>query len=511
MTRWIPRLIHPDYINGDTYFHLELSDQIRANNQKVPRILDRIYFQYEHSYPSLFHRFFALFDYQTKRQIEKMVAPVTDTIYVLVAYAFGLLIQKNSLELSSFSFYTLDFAELSAALFMLYPGLIVLGIGPRIFSGSPRIIGQLIFATIIYLFAYLVTNHYQGLTILAPIISILVCAMPNLGRFNNQILIFSAIGMTIFGYFLYPILIVVGYCLAFLIGRGQFLKLIDQHLEFLKFIVERNFNYKKRKINKSSLYVFYVYPSVMYLVRTYNNLRSLRPQKILMWIFKEQYVVHILITVFFTFLIVFFAQSTGIIEGQGLELMYQYSILGIVLFLITSIHPFTIVGRAERYLEFYALPSLIIFVAYCAQSKSMWLLYSYIAVSVITYGVSLLNFHDQAKRWNVNLELRQEFFEKLNKLPKGLLLPIKDHWMSYHLAKTHELLFFPVSPVATHIPFQDAVDLIHPYNSVLEKRYSINYAVGEDYHLQHFGWKDSENYVKVLEGGGLEAYQKIEL
>ena len=212
---------------GDTFFHLLLSDSIRKNKGKYPSslenvTLDEINNNYNYlAYPPLFHYIVALFPLRFSEKI---------------AVYLNLFIMSLMSSVSSIFVYNLT----SSLPFALLSGFIVIlnfSALSLVVQFSPRSLGILFYTIIIS-----IATFYDITFFSIVLISILALALILTHKFAIQVLIFGLIPYVILFNELYLLLpLAFGFLLSILVSKGFYIKILKEHLRWLRFYQLRPF------------------------------------------------------------------------------------------------------------------------------------------------------------------------------------------------------------------------------------------------------------------------------
>lgn len=491
--RAVPRLILKDVYSSDTYFHLYCAKVIRENRFRLPSRLLRVILNHEYTYPFGYHLLLAFFPVKMRLWVERLTGAIFDTLSAIVIYLFSEW---------AVHYYSLKFPELPilvTALFTFSPALLRLGSGPRAYNGSPRVMGQTLYLL------HITTGYYALVTHNLPalIISLLACAVLIItAKFAIQVILFFGIFLSIFISNYYILLILVGLFLSILLSGGRAWQVLKGHSKHSVFYVK----YVQKVFLWPNVRTFKQYFSEL-LSSIGKMLSQGSPKIIMQWYYKEQYFLHIFLTVYPQFLL-FFTFFRGYGETNDIErFLIVWMGAGLFLFFFTKIKWFMFLGEGERYLEYALFPSLFVLVNYL-MDHNQGIIYGFLIYSVISAAFYFNEFYNRFRKDNYDFKLSSSFFEKIQNISPGVIWPIG----SFHYQTLYRLNL----PVLSHGANIDENMLSreefmfvygqYPYpsenfNGILE-RYNVAYIISEKNSIRYYLdtiLKTSEEFNRLTE------------
>ncbi len=411
--RTLPRLLHPNAIVSDTYFHLYRAQTIRDAGFRLTKKLPRVILPHENTYPFLYHYLLALFPGNARLWAERLTGAFFDTCNALLIYIFThWLIWQN--------FPGGEYAEISlmvTALYAFSPALLRIGSGPRAYNGSPRIMGQTLY--LIHIFSaiiFLETGWYvfAGLSVLAGALLIVTA------KFAVQVLVFFGLFIS-FAEPVYFFIVIFAFLTSIMVTAGK-------SLFVLKGQINHSLNYVKH------LQKIFLHPYVQTLKEYLTTCLTiiyyiliLKFKKAADIFFRDNYPLHLLAFVYPQFILCGFIllhQDDPIFPRQNIFIAWIIS--GMFWFLLTKLRPMMFLGEGERYLEYAIYPSFLLVTLYFFKEYKtiffLWLLFC--ALSAIYY------IKDYCKNYRLLDELFGVKKLSFNQLPKDratVIWPIGSH------------------------------------------------------------------------------------
>ena len=476
LARALPRVLLPDVYSSDTYFHLYRAQTIRDNHFRLTKTLPRIVLPHENSYPFLYHYLLAIFPGGARVWAERLTGAVFDTFNVLLVYLFSnwLFLEQASLEKYQF------LPIWVAALFSFSPALLRIGSGPRAYNGSPRVMGQ----TLYLLHIFSAVFFYETGNIIALTVSIVAgAAIYITAKFGVQVLLFFGVFFALGVSPLYAPLILLSFFVSHAVTFGDAGPVIRGSLRHSLFYVkhlQRVFLFPHVRSFKQ--YIIGCGGAVLSLI-------TLRLKGALFWFYREQYFLHLFVTVFPQFaVLLLFMQRLGRLYVPFFLL--AWSAAALVCFFLTKLRPLMFLGEGERYLEYALFPS--VFVAVLLLYQTPELLCLWLAYSLLSMFFYLYDYHSSYFKLNRDYHQILDIFGKLNSLQSGVIWPIGSfHWQA---------LFHTRFPVLIHgcniderVLSKEEFMLVYgnyPYpsnnfRSIIEK-YNVKYIVSDQSSLEYY-------------------------
>ncbi len=478
LIRAFPRLLHPNALVADTYFHLYCAGVLSDNSWKIPDRIPRIILNHQYSYPFLYHLLLALFSSRSRAWAERMTGAVFDTINVVLIYLFSSwAVKANGLPVPQW------LPLLVASLFAFSPALLRVGSGPRAYNGSPRVMGQTLYLIhILCCFYALSANSW-----LALILGVLAGAgVIVAAKFGNQVLLFFGIPFTLFVSPYY--LLLLGSCLlvALLLWKGRAWRVVMGHLRHSIFYfqhLQRIYLYRHLRSLKD-----YWKSAVTQAWRVFRNGDL---QGAVKWHYSEPHPLHLLITVYPQFLLVPLLLSRYRSMGGWEQFLLIWAGAALLCFLATKAKCLLFLGEGERYLEYALFPSLWLGAKFCLLrwEPVVWGFLAYSILSAIYY---LWDYHRLFRPNDEEFFRTEKAFAELNRMPSGAIMPIGSfQWQSLYWSN------FPVltsgGNVDERILSLEEFLLVYgryPYPSEQFQRilteYDVSYIVTDRDHLDYY-------------------------
>jgi len=360
--RFIPRYVYPMAIVSDTFFHLQVAKEILDNNFRIPLNLKSYTLPHTHNYPPLFHFFLSLFGIKYIDVIERYINVFLDLFNVFLVYILSDLLFKNDFQLAIYS-----------TLFYLFsPVLFRTASGPRIFSGTPRVLGQTLFL-LHFLFFIACPNDKLVYVIFFILSSLFFSLLIITSKFALQVILFFT---PVFIYLDYKYLLIFlsGLLLAMVLFPKLTISLLKLHIKHsihYALVVQQNLLYPK----------FYSLKKYFFDLG-YHVLRFWKIKKLLKFIWSNNHSLNYLLFIFFYFPLIFIMFFKYDIVGNQ-SVLFTLTLYSLIVFILTKNKPFLFLGEGERYLE-YALPFII--VLFCSQLLKLsndFFIFSFLIVSII--------------------------------------------------------------------------------------------------------------------------------
>jgi len=411
--RFLPRLVRPNQLATDTYFHLYCARIIRANGMKVPKRLPGIATEHRYSYPFLYHYFLALLPLSGRKWLERCTGALFDALNGLLAYYFcRWLVNTNqvSQELASMPLWVLT-------LFTFSPALLRLGSGPRAYNGSPRVMGQFLYLTHILGAFY----AYSTGSMIGLLVSILAgAATMATAKFSNQVIVWFGLFFAIAITWTYVPLVIASFVVSLLLTKGRVLWVIGGQVNHSKYYFKH-------------LQSVFLYPTVrswrQYADKTKSLFTALLEKRsttnvgrLFYWYLTDSYLWHLFFTVYPQFLFALYIGFTAQNVPHH-QFLFVWMFAGFVGFLLTKFPTLHLMflGAGERYLEYALLPSILLCVEFLLPDYA-FLLFAWLAYSLLSTIFYLAQyFYINNKK---TYEQTEAVFAQLREFPTGPILPI---------------------------------------------------------------------------------------
>jgi hypothetical protein len=478
LIRALPRLLHPNALVADSYFHMYCAEVIAQNSCRIPDRLPRVMLKHAYTYPFLYHLLLALFPPGFRPWAERLTGAAFDTVNVALVYLFsswavklGGLLEGERLPI------------LVTTLYAFSPALLRLGSGPRAYNGSPRVMGQTLY--LIHLlcsfYAYSTRNRLALFVALIAGAAVIVTS-----KFGNQALLFFGIFFGLFVSYHYCWVLGGSLLVALLFSGGHAWKVIGGQVRHSIFY----FSHLQRPFLSPHL------PTLKRYIRSaaaqiWGLLRKGDLKGALEWWYSEPHPLHLLLTVYPQFLLLptLLLQSGKM--GHWEKFLSIWAAAGLFWFLLTKFRPFLFLGEGERYLEYALFPSLWLMVGLCLPERKLvvWSLLGYSLISAIYY---LWSYHRRHQESEEEFDRAERAFRDLNKMPSGVIMPIGAfQWHTLYWSR------FPVLTTGANIDgtilSPEEFLLVYgnyPYPSEqfarIVKEYHVSYIVSDRAHLDHY-------------------------
>ncbi|MGL1863445.1 MAG: hypothetical protein OCC46_13045 [Pseudodesulfovibrio sp.] len=407
------RRTYPLALNYDTICHLDYAARIRDNNN---RFLDtaRLNRPYPFMYPFAYHYLLSLLPKHWRFRVEMGSSAFFDALATLIVYFM------TAWMLTSYPALFPENAPIIAALlFAFCPGLLRIGSGPRSFSGTPRVMGELIYLVHLALFQVALGTG----SFLAGAGSLFAGALLVItSKFGNQALVFISISIAIFCTPLYFLFVAGSIILSVLLFRKHPLLVLRgqtwHSIWYFKFYRHVFTGFGPRKLQDYIL---------SWREHGLPKLRERRIKNFLFWCLDEQYPLHLALICFTPLLASFFA-PTELLQNREGGLLFGALIGGFACFVITKTETCMFLGEGERYLEHILYPiTITTIMALNNHPAVLWTLVIYI----VTMGtISLFRVSALLSTIQERVTTTKAGVDALNKEPLGLVLPFG--YTGYH-------------------------------------------------------------------------------
>ncbi len=443
LLRVIPGMLRVRFSGADQAYHLLVADMIREGKFKYPQEQKGFQESGPCIIPVLYHYLLALLPKSTRERLTPFYGAVIDTVHVILIYFFTLYVMQQA-EFSSLVSNPSLVAIIAALLFASSPALLYIGIGPRAYEATPRILGELFITLTLFSVAIF---YWEG-TWWAAFLSCIFGGLTLLtSRFSTQVLLFFSIILAILLrsplLLLLPFLSIVA---ALILSKGHYKIVLIAHIKHVIFykrflsilpVHRRNsltpfkdiltsvMNRKLRDFGKNCLYILHNNAIIILITRD-------MPIPLLAYfiIINFSYTISNDIPLFFT----------------------SWVATSFVIFVLISMKPLLFLGEAERYLE-HSIPAQAILLSFFMLRTDTDPVINYLAIALLIsshllfYIVTIVQLGIYRKTDSDNQRLKQELYDwfRVNNIQgKNILAGLSqlDMYLAY---RTDNKVLFPVS------------------------------------------------------------------
>jgi hypothetical protein len=366
-----PRYILPYGIASDTYFHLYYSKIIRRNNFRIPNTDSRFLLRQEVDYPFFYHWILAFFNDRLRWIAERFISPLFDACASLVVY---FICKQLKLD-NSISF-------LVCFIFVVSPALFKNSDEPRVFSGSTRVLAQLLF--FVFILGFLLIKNDNQIGYLICLISGAVLFITT--KFGIQTYVFFSLLMGIYDYHFW-LFVPASFLMSVIISFGRSFRIFKLHFMHSRFLYRSKLFYQALH-PKQDLVDFLkgIYQPFYFLFRGEFKLAldSVLNSKSI--IIRNFVVFH----AYFVLLLPAFIND---------KFLFIWLLSAIIIFLLTKIPQLRFLGKPERYLEF-SLPAALIGMALFLNEFSSVIVLFYLLISLFFSVFYCLEFISSYRKIN---------------------------------------------------------------------------------------------------------------
>lgn len=427
--RAFPRLRLKNIFLSDTYFHLYCAEIIRDNGFRLPEKFSKVILNHAYTYPFGYHFFLSLFPLRFRLWFERITGALFDTVSLILIYLFSAWAVQYFEKDGSWAKVPLMVTLLVA----FSPALLRIGNSPRAYNGSPRVLGQTLYLLHLLGAFYAYTNKdFFVLTVSLLSGALLIIT----SKFGSQVLVFFGIGFILF-FETYYILLLAGCFLLALLGmRRKAGRVILGHIRHSLFYMKH-------------LQAVFLHPLVktfpgyclVLLFQGWRLLNGFQFWNVSKWFFNERYFLHILITAYPQFFLIFYYVQQFRMMNYLDHFLLLWMGLGLICFLITTLRPFLFLGESDRYLEYTLFPSLFLLVKFLPKGLE-GLIGAFLIYSILYTFLALGQYQRQYRQNDEDFIKNEAIFKSLNQLPKGVLFPIGP----FH----YQALYCTRFPILTH-------------------------------------------------------------
>jgi hypothetical protein len=386
--RFFPREFRKNKTDADTWYHISSVNSIYINKYKIPDCNSGYILGGKYDYPYFSHWVVALFVRGNILKYERYISPIIDMLYIII----GVIYFRILLD-----FYHIDDVFIKSINFILLMtfsiSMIKISTGPRIYSFTPRIFGEL------FTFIYFILIH---LYLLEGNIWFLLFAIFfggitfNTSKFSSQVLVLFSLLLALFLLDFIPLLMLfLSFIIAFFISSGHYKNILFQQLKHMK---------------QYALYGQYNHPALI----TRNKLLQYKLffKQLGKKNFKEAYIIFqkdlIFLNIFYKNLDIVFALVILLFINIQDNYLKTILLIGLVIFVITSYKPFQFLGESDRYLDYLVVFSVIIIVLYMPQIYINTIL----IVEIVLYLLTLLIYFKLSNDFGKNFLLATDYIKE---------------------------------------------------------------------------------------------------
>jgi hypothetical protein len=386
LSRLLPRLVLPDALSSDSYFHLGMARAIREHGHRIPDMMPRVLVCARFRYPYLFHWLLSFVPERHLLPAERLASPVIETIYTAGVLFFALSI----LRIGGLSPDPEGTALWIAAIFSLSPALVGVGGGPRAYNGTPRTLGQCLF----FFFAASAVMYAQAGALPWAVVAVAAAAALSVtSKFGNQTVVAICIGLLALGFVAPVVLALCGYAVAAAVTKGRALQVLRgqlAHSMFYARYLQQRFLHKGRvKFGD-------------YAARARGMVRAGARGKIVAlvrWFFSEPFFLHKFIVGSPQLVLLALAvagglgeQASAALRSPALALPLAFIATSVAASLLVSLRPLAFLGEAERYAEHTVFFQILAFAVVAEAAGLAWLKGVLLAYSALAYVVSVRTY-----------------------------------------------------------------------------------------------------------------------
>ncbi len=470
IARILPRLLRPNAMVSDTYFHLVYARAVRENHFRPPTRYPGVVLNHRVEYPFLYHFLLAAFPVRIRSWIERFSAALFDAAGLILIFLFSTwAIKVDNLNQASLPLFC-------AAIFVLHPSLLRIGLGPRIYSGSERILGQTLYLAHIFAAYVSYVSH-------SPVMALISLSAGSLliitAKFGIQVLVFFGVFFCFFLSYWYLFLLLACFALSILMTKGWVLNVFRGQVYHLTFYY--------RHLQK-----VFLYPSLTtfprYISIAFSHLRHFNLPQIVGWcLHGETYFLHMFLTVNTQFVLFLFIWPQFLSSSLD-RFLVVWTAAAVVWFFLTKHKRLLFLGEGERYLEYGLFPAIFLTTKYLLGHGAeniiyLWLAYSLLAACFYIYTYLRHTVDD--------FNETQPIFSALNELEEGVIWPIGSYqWQVLYRSHFPVLTWGGFDPKLISVEEFMTVHGNYPYPSdrfaEIIDRYRVAYIVTDHGSLNHY-------------------------
>jgi hypothetical protein len=380
---------------NDPWYHLLLAKEIAKHGHRIPKRMSRFLLSTELAYPPLMHWLWSFLPLKGRERLEPAWGGLCDGLAAAALLAVAVRGVPGG---------TWAGGGLAVLLFLVTPGMLGVGWGPRALHGTPRVFGQLLFTLSAFSFLLFRATGAWGWFWAAAMFGSLIFVS---SLFSVQAFVFLNVLLALFSRSWEPLaLVAAGFGLSLAWFRGYTLHLRRSHVQMLQ-AMERSLRqgwFDGESIQRRNRWGELVrFPLTLFR----------DPQKARMLAYKEN--TGLIVLTLLPLVPVWFlpgGPAWGAAEGM-LQEAGLYVWAGLAVFAATSLRPLLFLGEAERYME-HVVPLVCLGLGAAAVNSPgsagwivMGLLLAYSA------GASIWNAADFVRRGRQGREAQRRIRETL--------------------------------------------------------------------------------------------------
>lgn len=329
--RAFSRLVFKKVNSTDTYFHLYLIDFLKKNGSSSMIEKERFVRPFVLGYPWLLHLLVSFFPKRSISFFERFLNSFLDSVFCFLIFLY---IYNTTGQMYP--------AFIGAMLYFLSPITFSnFGTGPRIWTFTPRLFGEVVGGIAFFLeYYYFVTNNPLFLLPCVALFSLLYMT----SKFSVQALLFINVLLSVFLLSIVPLLVIVASLLLCLIySKGRYLFIFKEHFSHLKAYSVESISGRLPVSERNNFYLFFDY------LKRKDYKKALKH----ILIYNSPFILMYKATVVLWALFIVFSENYY-------SIAYAFLAAGLTIFVISSTKWFLFIGEAERYLNYLIVFPLII-------------------------------------------------------------------------------------------------------------------------------------------------------
>lgn len=422
--RAIPGILRIHPAGSDQVYHLMLPERIREGKFRYPREMRGFINSGRCIDAGFFHYLLALLPKTAREFLSPFYGAITDTVHVILIYFFTLYILQQP-ELSSVVSNPSLAASVAALLFATSPALLYAGVGPRAYSATPRITGEIFITITFFCFAI---YYWEGIWWMA-LLSCLFAGITLLtSRFSTQALLFFSIIMVLL--LRLPLLLmlpILGIIFALILSKGHYAIMLYGHVKHV--IRYCRLLDKSRVAQRNS---FTPFKNALADIKNGNITGALGN---IQYILDNNAFALLISRNIMLLLLAYFAITdfSFITSNKIMIFLISWIAASFVTFILVSIKPLLFLGEAERYLE-HSVPAQVVLLSFFLLNiKELTPLISY---HLLFYILTLVMLYISHRAGSKDRRCEQELFDwfRLNNIRGKNILPGLSGHLHYELA-----------------------------------------------------------------------------
>lgn len=465
LLRIIPRLFSKNSWNYDTYFHMAISRIIKNNNHNIPKDKGRFSLDDNMDYPWLFHWLLSFVPDKNIYLAEKISSAIIDIIHIALAMWVANKIFINIGIQNHNSYLWVGF------LMAISPSFLRVGMGPRAYNATPRVLSQLI----LFVFFSSLVFFYQEQSISWLIVGLICSILINISSiFGFQFIWFITIILALFGFYEPLGLTILGLIISFLIFKEKVYIIIRGNLLSMKYYYSTLAkNYIGLIENKACI--------SCYFKRFKQNFLT---TKMLNWFMMDQYPLHILFLFMPQALIVLLYQNY---LSQNSDFLFIVFLSSFILFLLVLIPAFVFIGEAERYLEHTLFIQILLLV-----EISSYLNNEILIILCIWYILCYTQYVRLYLKYNKNTKVPYRLIEQIDK-KENIIYPLGQYsWILLYNLKKAKICYYSTSWTNSKVSQEELNFLTgnYPYPGTnlrkLQQKFGITHILTNEFAMKNY-------------------------